>query len=84
MPSVDHSTIQYENNRCQLSHQPSRQQKKQMPKFKSLGQASRFLVPIRLEIIYLELLVIYLKLHIIEFSVNANFLNGFGLVESKI
>jgi putative transposase len=23
MPSVDHSTKQYENNRCELSHQPS-------------------------------------------------------------
>ncbi|GAB55788.1 hypothetical protein GPUN_1671 [Glaciecola punicea ACAM 611] len=25
MPSVDHSSQQYENNRCELSHQPGRQ-----------------------------------------------------------
>jgi putative transposase len=43
MPNVDHSTQQYENNRCELSHQPSRQQERQMRKFKSQGQAQRFL-----------------------------------------
>ena len=43
MPSVEHSTVQYENNRCELSHQPTRQQEKQMRKFKSHGQAQRFL-----------------------------------------
>jgi len=43
MPKVDHSTQQYENNRCELSHQPSRQQERQMRKFKSQGQAQRFL-----------------------------------------
>ena len=42
IPSVEHATVQYENNRCELSHQPSRQQKKQMRKFKSQGQAQRF------------------------------------------
>ena len=26
MPSVEHSTVQYENNGCELSHQPTRQQ----------------------------------------------------------
>jgi len=41
--SVEHSTEQYENNRCELSHQPSRQQERQMRKFKSHGQAQRFL-----------------------------------------
>ncbi|TEW54305.1 IS6 family transposase [Psychromonas sp. RZ22] len=25
MPSIDHSTVQYENNRCELSLQPTRQ-----------------------------------------------------------
>jgi putative transposase len=30
MPSVAHSTEQYENNRCELSHQPGRQQERQM------------------------------------------------------
>jgi putative transposase len=39
---VEHSTQQYENNRCELSHQPSRQQERQMRKFKSQGQAQRF------------------------------------------
>lgn len=43
MPSVDHSTQQYENNRCELSHQPGRQQERQMRRFKSQGQAQRFL-----------------------------------------
>jgi putative transposase len=44
MPSVAHSTQQYENNRCELSHQPGRQQKRQMRRFKSQGQAQRFLL----------------------------------------
>jgi putative transposase len=35
MPRVDHSTQQYENNGCELSHQPSRQQERQMRRFKS-------------------------------------------------
>jgi putative transposase len=43
IPSVEHSTQQYENNRCELSHQPGRQQERQMRKFKSQGQAQRFL-----------------------------------------
>jgi putative transposase len=25
IPSVEHSIVQYENNRCELSHQPTRQ-----------------------------------------------------------
>ena len=43
IPNVEHSTKQYENNRCELSHQPVRQQERQMRKFKSQGQAQRFL-----------------------------------------
>jgi putative transposase len=43
MPSVVHSTQQYENNRCELSHQPSRQQERQMRRFKSHEQVQRFL-----------------------------------------
>jgi putative transposase len=43
MTSVDHSTVQYQNNRCGLSHQPTRQQERQMRPFKSQGQAQRFL-----------------------------------------
>jgi putative transposase len=43
MPSVEHSTQQDENHRCELSHQPGRQQERQMRRFKSQGQAQRFL-----------------------------------------
>jgi putative transposase len=43
IPDVEHSTQQYENNRCELSHQPGRRQERQMRKFKSQGQAQRFL-----------------------------------------
>jgi putative transposase len=42
IPDVEHSTQQYENNRCELSHKPSRQQERHMRKFKSQGQAQRF------------------------------------------
>ena len=40
---INHSTEQYENNRCELSHQPTRQQERQMRQFKSQGHAQRFL-----------------------------------------
>jgi putative transposase len=43
IPSAEHSTVQYKNNRCELSHQPIRQQERQMRKLKSHGQAQRFL-----------------------------------------
>jgi putative transposase len=43
MPSVVHSTKQYENNRAEVSHQPTRQRERQMRNFKSPGQAQRFL-----------------------------------------
>lgn len=42
MPSVVHNTAQYENNRAELSHQPTRQRERQMRRFKSAGQAQRF------------------------------------------
>jgi transposase-like protein len=41
--SVKHSSQRYENNRCELSHQPSQQQERQMRKFKARRQAQRFL-----------------------------------------
>ena len=41
--SVTHSTKQYENNRAELSHEPTRQRERQMRRFKSMGQAQRFL-----------------------------------------
>jgi len=43
IPSVKHSTQQYENNRCELSPQPSRQQERQMRGFKSHRHAQCFL-----------------------------------------
>jgi putative transposase len=43
MPSVDHNTARYENNRAEVSYQPTRQRECQMRRFKSAGQAQRFL-----------------------------------------
>ncbi len=43
LPSVIHSTRQYENNRAELSHEPTRQRERQMRRFKSMVQAQRFL-----------------------------------------
>ena len=48
IPTVENSTVQYENNGCDQSyltkaHQPTRQQERHMRKFKSHGQAQRFL-----------------------------------------
>ena len=43
MPSVVHSTRQYEKNRAEVSHQPTRQRERQMRRFKSAAHAQRFL-----------------------------------------
>ena len=43
LPSVVHSTDQYENNRAEVSHQPTRQRERQMRRFKSAVHAQRFL-----------------------------------------
>ena len=43
MPSVPHCTDQYANNRCEVSHEPTRLRERQMRRFKSAGQAQRFL-----------------------------------------
>jgi putative transposase len=43
MPSVTHDTRQYANNRAEVSHQPTRQRERLMRRFKSAGQAQRFL-----------------------------------------
>ena len=40
---VAHSTERYANNRAEVSHQPTRQRERQMRRFKSAGQAQRFL-----------------------------------------
>ena len=43
LPSVVHSTEQYENNRAEVSHQPTRQRERQMRRFKLAWHAQRFL-----------------------------------------
>ncbi len=43
MPTVIHVTERYANNRAEVSHQPTRQRERQMRRFKSAGQAQRFL-----------------------------------------
>ncbi len=43
MPDVIHDTSQYANNRAELSHQPTRVRERGMRRFKSVGQAQRFL-----------------------------------------
>ena len=43
MPSVVHTTKQYANNRAEVSHEPTRQRERQMRRFRSPGQAQRFL-----------------------------------------
>ena len=42
IPSVMHSTRQYENNRAEVSHQPTRQRERQMRRFKSAVHLQRF------------------------------------------
>ena len=44
MPSVEHVTVRYANNRAEVSHQPTRQRERQMRRFNSAAQAQRFLV----------------------------------------
>jgi putative transposase len=43
MPSVAHYTRRCANNRAEVSHQPIRQRERLMRRFKSAGQAQRFL-----------------------------------------
>ena len=43
MPSVEHITERYANNRAEVSHQPTRQRERQMRRFKSAAHAQRFL-----------------------------------------
>jgi putative transposase len=42
IPEVIHSTKQYENNRAEQSHEATRVRERGMRKFKSVGQAQRF------------------------------------------
>ena len=43
IPSVEHTIAQCENNGCELSHQPIRQEEIQMRQFKLHGQVQWFL-----------------------------------------
>ena len=43
LPGVEHRQHRYLNNRAENSHQPTRQRERRMPRFKSVGQAQRFL-----------------------------------------
>ncbi len=43
MPAVEHRKHKGLNNRAENSHQPTRQRERQMKRFKSAGQAQRFL-----------------------------------------
>ena len=43
IPDTIHSTEQYENNRAEQSHEATRVRERGMRKFKSVGQAQRFL-----------------------------------------
>ncbi len=43
IPDAIHDTSQYANNRAELSHQPTRVRERGMRRFKSAGQAQRFL-----------------------------------------
>ena len=43
IPETIHDTSQYANNRAELSHQPTRVRERGMRRFKSVGQAQRFL-----------------------------------------
>jgi putative transposase len=43
IPSVEHRQHKYQNNRAEHSHQPTRLRERAMRKFKSAGQAQRFL-----------------------------------------
>ena len=43
LPGVEHRQSKYLNNRAENSHQPTRERERKMRKFKSPGQAQRFL-----------------------------------------
>ena len=43
LPDVGHRTSRYLNNRAENSHRPTRRRERQMQRFKSPGQAQRFL-----------------------------------------
>ncbi|WP_245435605.1 transposase [Microvirga calopogonii] len=43
LPVVEHRQSRYLNNRCEVSHQPTRRRERHMRRFKSVRQAQQFL-----------------------------------------
>ena len=43
LPGVEHRQSRYLNNRCEVSHQPTRRRERHMKRFKSVRHAQRFL-----------------------------------------
>jgi putative transposase len=43
LPGVEHRQSRYLNNRCEVSHQPTRRRERQMRRFKSVRHAQQFL-----------------------------------------
>ena len=43
LPGVEHRQSRYLNNRCEVSHQPTRRRERHMRQFKSIRQAQQFL-----------------------------------------
>ena len=43
LPGVEHRQSRYLNNRCEVSHQPTRRRERHMRRFKSVRQAQQFL-----------------------------------------
>jgi len=43
LPGVEHRQSRYLNNRCEVSHQPTRRRERHMRQFKSVRQAQQFL-----------------------------------------
>ena len=43
LPCVEHRQSRYLNNRCEVSHQPSRRRERHMRRFKSVQHAQQFL-----------------------------------------
>jgi putative transposase len=43
LPGIEHRQSRYLNNRCEVSHQPTRRRERHMRRFKSARQAQQFL-----------------------------------------
>jgi transposase-like protein len=43
LPGVEHRRSRYMNNRCEVSHQPTRRRERHMRRFQSVWQAQQFL-----------------------------------------